>query len=74
MRVIPQNAILDQSRRYSSILLEFDSSSLIPRADFVVGFEKGEKVKFGEVRVRLFYEVNKRKLYEELNIPMFFVK
>jgi hypothetical protein len=74
LNVIPQNIILDQNRRYSSILLELDSSGLIPRAGIVERFEKGEKAKFGEVRIRLYYEANKRKLSEELTIPMFFVK
>jgi len=73
LRVTPQDVTVGNGRKNSSILLEFNSSSLIPRASNIVSFRRGDKHKFGELKVKLYYEGSDRALSKEVIIPMYLV-
>ena len=74
LRVAPANALVGNGRNSSSILIEIDSSYFILRPYYVEYLPKGSRIMFGELKVKLFYEVKGKVSSKEVIIPMYFVK
>lgn len=74
VRITPQNIFVGNERESSSLLLEFDASSLIPRASLISTFKKGDRYKFGDLKVKLFYKVSSKITSKVIIIPMYLVK
>lgn len=70
----PKDAIIGENKNSSIISIKFDSSKLLPLGDYISKFRKGNIVKFGDLKVRLFYKSNNDVVFEDIIIPMYLTK
>lgn len=70
----PKDAIIGENKNSSIIIIKFDSSKLLPLGNYRFDFRKGDVVKFGDLKVRLFYKSNNDVVFEDIVIPMYLTK
>lgn len=70
----PKDAIIGENKNSSIIIIKFDSSKLLPLGNYSSNFRKGDIVKFGDLKVRLFYRSNNDVVFEDIIIPMYLTK